>query len=108
MPIKWKIQPDPAGKGTVVDYLVNKKSFKHYSVGDYLKEKLIEKLSGYSKNIVTKKIESMSMIAEKIAQDLSYKELLYLSTMFIISTTEEAVKRSVEISLEDMIKRKGN
>ena len=32
-----------AGKGTVVDYLVNKKGFKHYSVGDYLKEKLIKK-----------------------------------------------------------------
>ena len=32
-----------AGKGTVVDYLVNKKSFKHYSVSDYLKEKLIKK-----------------------------------------------------------------
>lgn len=32
-----------AGKGTVVDYLVNNKGFKHYSVGDYLKERLIKK-----------------------------------------------------------------
>lgn len=29
-----------AGKGTVVDYLVNKKSFCHYSVSGYLKEEL--------------------------------------------------------------------
>jgi dephospho-CoA kinase len=27
-----------AGKGTVVEYLVNNKGFKHYSVSDYLKE----------------------------------------------------------------------
>lgn len=32
-----------AGKGTVVDYLVNKKVFKHYSVSDYLKERLTKK-----------------------------------------------------------------
>ena len=32
-----------AGKGTVVDYLVNKRHFKHYSVSGYLKEKLIKK-----------------------------------------------------------------
>ena len=29
-----------AGKGTIVDYLVNKKSFYHYSVSGYLKEEL--------------------------------------------------------------------
>ena len=32
-----------AGKGTVVDYLVNKKNFKHYSVSGYLKEILLKK-----------------------------------------------------------------
>lgn len=32
-----------AGKGTVVDYLVNKKGFRHYSVSGYLKDKLIKK-----------------------------------------------------------------
>lgn len=32
-----------AGKGTVVDYLVNKKGFKHYSMSGYIKEKLIKK-----------------------------------------------------------------
>jgi dephospho-CoA kinase len=32
-----------AGKGTVVKYLINKKGFKHYSVGDYLKERLTKK-----------------------------------------------------------------
>jgi dephospho-CoA kinase len=32
-----------AGKGTVVDYLVNKKGFKHYSMSGYLKDKLIKK-----------------------------------------------------------------
>ena len=31
-----------AGKGTIVDYLVNKKGFKHFSVSGYLKEKLIK------------------------------------------------------------------
>lgn len=31
-----------SGKGTIVDYLVNKKGFKHYSVGDFLKDKLIK------------------------------------------------------------------
>lgn len=29
-----------AGKGTVVDYLINKKRFSHYSVSGYLKEEL--------------------------------------------------------------------
>lgn len=29
-----------AGKGAIVDYLVNKKGFKHYSVSGYLKEEL--------------------------------------------------------------------
>lgn len=32
-----------AGKGTIVDYLVNKKGYRHYSVSGYLKERLIEK-----------------------------------------------------------------
>lgn len=32
-----------AGKGTVVDYLVKKKGFKHYSVSGYLKNILIKK-----------------------------------------------------------------
>lgn len=32
-----------AGKGTIVDYLVNKKNFKHYSVSGYLKEILLKK-----------------------------------------------------------------
>lgn len=32
-----------AGKGTVVDYLVNNKGFKHYSVSGYLKNILIKK-----------------------------------------------------------------
>ena len=32
-----------AGKGTVVDYLVNKQGFKHYSVGGYLKDILLKK-----------------------------------------------------------------
>lgn len=32
-----------AGKGTVVDYLVNKKGFKHYSVSGYLKDILLKK-----------------------------------------------------------------
>jgi len=32
-----------AGKGTIVDYLVNKKNFKHYSVSDYLKNELTTK-----------------------------------------------------------------
>lgn len=32
-----------AGKGTIVDYLVNKKGFRHYSVSGYLKDKLIKK-----------------------------------------------------------------
>lgn len=31
-----------AGKGTVVDYLVQNKGFKHYSVSGYLKEELIK------------------------------------------------------------------
>ena len=33
-----------AGKGTIVDYLVNKKSFYHYSVSGYLKEELQKQL----------------------------------------------------------------
>lgn len=32
-----------AGKGTAVDYLVKNRSFKHYSIGDYLKDKLKER-----------------------------------------------------------------
>ena len=32
-----------AGKGTVVDFLVKNKGFKHFSVGDFIKEKVIEK-----------------------------------------------------------------
>lgn len=32
-----------AGKGTVVDYLVNKKGFRHYSMSGFLKEKLVNK-----------------------------------------------------------------
>ncbi len=32
-----------AGKGTVVDFLVKNKNFKHFSVGDFIKEKVIEK-----------------------------------------------------------------
>lgn len=31
-----------AGKGTVVDYLINQKGFKHYSVSGYLTEELIK------------------------------------------------------------------
>lgn len=32
-----------AGKGTVVEYLVKNKNFKHYSVGDYLKQELVKR-----------------------------------------------------------------
>jgi len=32
-----------AGKGTVVDYLVKEKGFKHYSVSGYLKEELVKR-----------------------------------------------------------------
>ena len=32
-----------AGKGTVVEYLVKKKKFKHYSVSGFLKEELVKK-----------------------------------------------------------------
>lgn len=32
-----------AGKGTVVDYLIKYKKFKHYSVSGYLKEELVKK-----------------------------------------------------------------
>lgn len=31
-----------AGKGTVVDYLINQKGFKHYSVSEYLTQELIK------------------------------------------------------------------
>jgi dCMP deaminase len=31
-----------AGKGTVVDYLIKNKNFKHFSVGDFLKQELIK------------------------------------------------------------------
>jgi hypothetical protein len=29
-----------AGKGTVVDYLIKQKNFRHYSISGYLKEKV--------------------------------------------------------------------
>jgi len=32
-----------AGKGTIVDYLVWQKGFKHFSVGDFIKESVIKK-----------------------------------------------------------------
>lgn len=32
-----------AGKGTVVDYLIKQKNFKHYSISEYLKEELVKK-----------------------------------------------------------------
>lgn len=32
-----------AGKGTVVDYLIKKKKFKHFSVGDYLKKEAVKR-----------------------------------------------------------------
>lgn len=32
-----------AGKGTIVDYLIQHKGFKHFSVGDFIKEKMLEK-----------------------------------------------------------------
>jgi len=39
-----------AGKGTVVDYLVNQKGFKHYSVSGYLTEELLKQKRAVDRN----------------------------------------------------------
>ena len=61
-----------AGKGTVVDYLINKKGFKHYSVSGFLKEKLIKK--GLESNRDNLRVAA-NQIREKYGPDYITKKL---------------------------------
>src|SRR3989344_3951257 len=50
-----------AGKGTVVDYLVSKKGFKHYSAREFIVEEVIKRTKADGGNVV---IESIRTIGE--------------------------------------------
>lgn len=61
-----------AGKGTIVEYLVNKYNFKHYSVGNFLKVKLIKK----GQEVDRTNLQNMgNELREKFGPDYITKEL---------------------------------
>jgi len=61
-----------AGKGTIVDYLVNKKGFKHYSVLSFLEKEVIKR--GLEVNIDTL-VETGNDLRSKHSPDFIVQEL---------------------------------
>ncbi|BCX14994.1 MAG: hypothetical protein KatS3mg088_677 [Patescibacteria group bacterium] len=90
-----------AGKGTVVGYLVKEKGFKHYSVSDFLSQKLKEKGKEINRDNLR---EIANQIREKFGGDYIVKKL------FIKAKKEgnKAIIESVRNIKEAMfIKKKG-
>ncbi len=91
-----------AGKGTIVDYLVNEKGFCHFSVREFLKEKLVE--AGLAVNR-----DSLTSIANKLRSENSpsyVTDQLYLKAL---KTGNNCVIESIRTPGEiDSLKKTGD
>lgn len=90
-----------AGKGTVVDYLIKNKNFKHYSVSGYLKEELIKQ----NKEINRTNLQDIgNEIRTLKGPDFITQELFKIAE----SKNENAIIESIRNPKEvDFIKSKG-
>ncbi|EKE05056.1 MAG: hypothetical protein ACD_19C00426G0078 [uncultured bacterium] len=77
-----------AGKGTVVDYLIKNRDFKHYSVSGYLKDELIKQ----NKEINRPNLQDVgNELREKFGPDFITQELFTLAK----TNNENAIIESV-------------
>lgn len=90
-----------AGKGTVVDYLIKNKDFKHYSVSGYLKEELIKQ----NKEINRTNLQDIgNELREKFGPDYITQQLFKIAE----SKQEDAIIESLRNPKEaKFIKSKG-
>jgi len=77
-----------AGKGTVVDYLINKKGFHHYSVSGYLKEELLKRKLVVNR---TNLFNIANEIREKFGPDYITQKLFAIAE----SKNEDAIIESI-------------
>lgn len=90
-----------AGKGTVVEYLVNKLKFKHYSVGDYLIEEIKKRDLKVNRN---NQIEIANKIRASKGPDFITQELFKTAE----SKNENAIIESIRNPKEaEFIKKHG-
>ncbi len=91
-----------AGKGTIVDYLVNHKGFKHYSVRRYLTEVLERK--GRTVNR-TNMLVLANYLRNKYGADYIVKKLLEKARAGGVNVIIESIRNTKEV---DVLKGVGN
>lgn len=90
-----------AGKGTVVEYLIKHKNFKHYSISDYLKSKLLKS----NKEINRTNLQDIgNEIREKYGPSYIAEQLFVNAQKNGIDTIIESIRNPKEA---EFIKSKG-